>query len=402
MTLLSRRPVRTRLALGTATAALSAACLAIPTLATPTLAAPTATEPVVARAPALTVTVLSSGLTIPWDLGFIDSTRYLLTERTGRLWVASSTGGPRKRVRANLGDVALASSGGLMGLAVDPAFAANRTFYTCQTHKGTPNDVRVIRWRLSADTSTATRVGAPLIQGIPFGIPHFGCRVVVGPDGKLWVSTGDSGSGPAPQAKANLAGKILRVNKNGTIPADNPWAKQAGPIRYVWNYGHRNPQGLAWRPGTTQMWNTEHGPDWDDELNLVVRGGNYGWDPVYPDGSPGYNQLVPMTDLVKFPAAIPAKWSSGIPTIATSGLTFVTGAAWGSYDGAALVAQLKGAGVIGFTLDAAGTVTATFEVPELNDTYGRLRTVRQGPDGALYVLTSNGGGLDVVLRVSPS
>ena len=356
-----------------------------------------------ARASALHVQTVQTGLDIPWDLTFLSPTQYLLTERTGRLWLGSTVAAtPLKRVAANLSDLTDTTEVGLLGIVADPAFAANRLFYTCQSHRS-PSEMRVVRWRLSASGTQATRVGAPVIAGIPLGPMHAGCRVLVDGGGKLFVTTGDSADGRAPQNLDNLGGKILRVNRDGTIPSDNPYAASVTrKRRYVWNWGHRNPQGLAMRPGTAQMFSAEHGPDRDDEVNRVLRKRNYGWDPVFADGSPGYNQNVPMTNLVKFPNAIPAVWSSGFPTLAPSGIEFTSGRKWGTYDGALLMALLKDTGVLALTLDAAGNVVATAQVPELNDTYGRIRTIRRAPDGSLYVLTSNGGGTDVVLRVTPA
>lgn len=353
-----------------------------------------------ARAPALNVSVLEGGLSLPWDMAFLDRNRYLLTERAGRIRLGNAATGALSVVRAPLGDLALIDSGGLMGLAVDPSFGKNRLFYTCQTHKN-PNDVRVVRWRLAANGRSAVRVGAPLIQGIPFDRIHFGCRLLVMPGRTLLVGTGDGAIGSTPQDLDSLAGKILRVRLDGGVPANNPWATAAGPRRYVWNYGHRNIQGLALRPGTAQVFSAEHGPEWDDEVNRVLRKVNYGWDPVFPGGGPAYNQDVPMTDTSKFPAAQAAVWRSGATTVATSGMDFVVGSAWGSYNGAAFVAKLKDMGVMALTFTAGGAVTGAAEVPELNDRYGRLRTIRRGPDGTIYVLTSNGGSADKILRVTP-
>ncbi len=361
-----------------------------------------AAAPAAAKAPALSVQTVAGGLNRPWDIAWIDSTRYLLTELSGRLWLGSTAAGvPLRRVTAAMGDISAQLPGGLMGLAIDPGFASNRTFYTCQSNR-TPKDVRVIRWRLAANGASATRVGSPVITGIPVVSMHFGCRLLFTPDGRLMIGTGDGAIGDAPQSLDNLAGKILRVNRDGTVPADNPWARSTGARKYVWNYGHRNVQGLALRPGTSQVFSTEHGPDRDDEFNRVLKARNYGWNPVDPSGSGAYNQDVPMTDLVKYPNAVPALWSSGSPTVATSGLGFVSGAAWGSYANAALVAELKGAGVLALSLNAAGAVTGSAQVSELKDVYGRIRTVRQAPDGSLYVLTSNAGQADRVLRVRPA
>ena len=366
----------------------------------PTSASPTAADSTRAEAPTLQVDVLHTGLDIPWEIQFINSTQYLLTERPARIWLGNIDPAiPLKRVAANLSDVWVSKEKGLLGMAVDPAFATNRTFYTCQSHRAA-SDFRVIRWRLAANGVGATRVGKPLIAGIPTGRMHAGCRVLVAPDKSVYVTTGDAADGLAPQTLTNLGGKILRVNRDGSIPATNPFAGRTGPIRYVWNWGHRNVQGLAVRPGTSQMFSAEHGPDMDDEVNRVLKASNYGWDPRFADGTPGYNQDVPMTDTIKFPNAVPAIWSSGFPTRATSGMEFVTGPQWGSYTGTLWVALLKDSGVMALSLTPTGTVAAVADVPELAGTHGRLRTIRRAPDGSLYVLTANGGGQDKVLRVT--
>jgi glucose/arabinose dehydrogenase len=141
----------------------------------------------------------------------------------------------------------------------------------------------------------------------------------------------------------------------------------------------------------------EHGPDRDDEVNLLRGGGNYGWD---PDAGGGYDEGVPMTDPA-IPGAVPAVWSSGAPTLATSGATFLTGPQWGSYEGLLVVGMLKAQGVLALRLDADGALQEQFHLAELEGTHGRIRTVQQGTDGALYVTTDNGGGADELLRVTP-
>ena len=147
------------------------------------------------------------------------------------------------------------------------------------------------------------------------------------------------------------------------------------------------------------MWAVEHGPDVDDEINLLARGGNYGWDPV--SATSDYYQQVPMTDTEKYPEALEAKWSSGNPTLATSGAIFLTGQQWGSKEGWLAVATLKDSKLYLFQFDESGNFEKTFIVPELDGTYGRLRTPIMGPDSALYLTTSNGGGNDFVLKVTP-
>jgi glucose/arabinose dehydrogenase len=156
-------------------------------------------------------------------------------------------------------------------------------------------------------------------------------------------------------------------------------------------------QGLALQPGTGLMWTVEHGPDRDDEVNVEQKGGNYGWNPV-----PGYNESVPMTDTKKYPHAIEARWSSGLPTIAPSGGAFITGARWGSYQGVLAVGVLKDTGLLLLTVNSAGTVTKTARMAGVEDTYGRLRAPQMGPGDVLYVTTSNGEDQDKILRIVPT
>ena len=165
----------------------------------------------------------------------------------------------------------------------------------------------------------------------------------------------------------------------------------------VYTYGHRNVQGLALRPGTSQMWAVGHGPAFDDEINLLMSGGNYGWDPVR-----GYNESVPMTDLVKYPDAVEAKWSSGEGTLAVSGGIFLEGDEWGIWEGRLAVASLKDRTLRLFDFAADGTLQSEVVVTELNAENSRLRTPMMGPDGALYISTSIGNiGADKILRVVP-
>jgi hypothetical protein len=212
------------------------------------------------------------------------------------------------------------------------------------------------------------------------------------------VGTGDAAVGTNPQNLSSLGGKVLRVGWDGSIPADNPFVARGGNARYVYNYGHRNVQGLASRPGTNELWSVEHGSDRDDEVNLVVRGANYGWDPV-----PGYNEATPMTDLGKFPSARTAMWSSGFPTVATSGAAFLTDARWGAWRGAMAVALLKDQGISLMRMNPTPGPTRVVAVTPLAQAegFGRIRTLMQGPDGALWFTTSNGTN-DSIVRIAPT
>jgi glucose/arabinose dehydrogenase len=341
-------------------------------------------------APSLSVATLVAGLDIPWDLDFTPDGTLLFDERnSGR--ISAMVGGAR-RTLATVGDVYANSESGMLGLAVDPAFGSNRRIFVCQSFRtgSSPVDVRVYQWTVAADYSSATR-GTAIVTGIPTNAGrHNGCRLRFGADGFLWIGTGDAAVGANPQNLNSLGGKVLRVDRNtGAAAPGNPFGTR------VYEYGHRNIQGLAVRPGSGQMFSVEHGPDRDDELNLLRSGANSGWDPV-----PGYNEGVPMTDTAKFPGASRAVWSSGAPTLATSGATFLSGGQWKSYSGALAVACLKASQLRLFFLDAAGAV-AGVEAPMLTG-FGRLRSPVQGPDGRLYVTTSNGGGADKILVVTPT
>ena len=338
--------------------------------------------------PALEVTTLVSGLTIPWDIAFTPDGTMLFTQRGGVL-SSRLADGTVQTVSAEFGDLFARGETGLMAIVVDPAFASNRRFYTCQGHTG--REVQVIAWTIDAAYTEASRVADPLVGGLPTagGGRHGGCRLRFGPQGYLWISTGDGARGTVPQDLSSLGGKVLRVDAStGAAAPGNPFGTR------IYSYGHRNVQGLALRPGTSQMWSVEHGPSRDDEINLLTSGGNYGWNPV-----PGYNESVPMTDLTEFPDAIEARWSSGNPTLATSGGIFLEGEQWGIWEGRLAVATLKRRELRLFEFAADGALLSEVVVPELDGTYGRLRTPMLGPDGALYVTTSNGSGADRILRI---
>jgi glucose/arabinose dehydrogenase len=336
-------------------------------------------------APELEVDVVLDGLDHPWDVVQAPEGTLLVGERGGGFTAVLPDGGVRP-LQADFGDLYARGETGLMGLALDPGFTENRRLYSCQGSTDGPS-VEVVAWTVDDAWSAATRVADPLLGGIPVNGEsgrHGGCRLAFAPDGALLVGTGDTAAGELPQDPASLAGKVLRVDP-GTGAAD------------VLTLGHRNVQGLAVRPGTDQVFSVEHGPDVDDEVNRLEAGGNYGWD---PDGRGDYDESVPMTD-PGIPGAVPAVWSSGDPTIAPSGATFLDGEAWGTYDGLLLVGVLKDTGVLALRLDEQGDVVEEFRIPELEDAYGRIRAVEQGGNGALYVTTDNGGGEDVLLRVTP-
>ncbi len=349
----------------------------------------TAPEPVAppSGAPELVVDVVADELDHAWDVVPAPDGTRRVDERSGG-FTAVLPDGEVRQVDADFGDLYAQGETGLMGLALDPAFEENRRLYSCQGVTGGGGaSISVVAWSVADDWSRATRTDDPLVGDIPVNEQsgrHGGCRLRFAPDGALLIGTGDNAVGTHPQDPQSLAGKVLRADPD------------TGDVA-VWTSGHRNVQGLAVRPGTGQVFSVEHGPDRDDEVNLLREGGNYGWD---PDGGGEYDESVPMTDPA-IPGAVAAVWSSGVPTLAASGATFLDGPEWGDYDGLLLVGLLKEQGVLALRLDPGGALVEQFRLPELDGTRGRIRTVQQGGDGALYVTTDNGDGADRLLRVTP-
>ncbi len=287
--------LRTRSALiGAAVAALAGSLIS---------AAPASAAPAAAARPTFTITTIATGLNIPWDVAQTPDGALIFDQRAGGLSVRR-TNGTIAALAADFSDLYAAGETGLMGLVLDPGFASNRRLYTCQGQQtGAARDIQVVAWTVDPGYTAATRVADPLVGGIPVNAStgrHGGCRLRFDTTGALMISTGDNAVGTNPQNLGSAAGKILRVNPmTGAPAAGNPRLGSPNPVtRLIWNYGHRNPQGLALRPNG-QMFNVEHGPAIEDEVNLVVKGRNYGWDPSGAGGS--YDESVPMTDLAAVP-----------------------------------------------------------------------------------------------------
>lgn len=343
----------------------------------------------------LTVTPVVTGLANPWDVAWTPDGTMLFTQRPGP--VNALVGGTVRQL-ASPSDVRLFGEGGMMGIAVDPLFATNRYVYTCfHSSLSTPATTRVVRWTVNAGFTALTN-RTDLITNIPVASSiHFGCRTRFGPDGNLWITTGDGSIGTAPQDPQSLAGKVLRIDRNGNGAPGNPGGAF---LPQIYTYGHRNPQGIAFRASDGKAYSIEHGTGCDDEVNLLQAGGNYGWDPKV-GSNPAYNQNVPMTDKVRHPAAIDAIWRSGCPTIAPSGGVFLSGSQWKGWDGALAMAVLKGRQLKVFQFNASGTWDPPSQWTYYQETYGRLRAAAQGPDGDLYLVTDDNPS-GQILRVHPS
>ena len=366
--------------------------------ALPTTAAADRTELQARAAPRLRTHVVMRNLDIPWDIAQLRDGDWLVTERDRERILLRKPSG-RVRVLASTppgfwhGDET-----GLMSIAVDPRVARNGRFYTCTGFAGGGGPgVRVVSWRINDDHTNVRRTGS-LLTGIQTTSGrHGGCRIRFGGEGAMYVGTGDAAVGTNPQNLRSLNGKVLRLNRfTGRPWQGNPFihAKNRNK-RYVFTYGHRNVQGLARRPDGG-MWSVEHGTSRDDEVNRLVAGGNYGWNPV-----PGYDESTPMTDFSLPGRQIGARWKSGFPTLATSGAVWVRGREWGAYQGTLAVCALKTSRLIFMKFDGGGRLQWARSPQAMRGTYGRLRSVVQTPSGALLVTTSNGGGADRVVRVTP-
>jgi len=315
----------------------------------------------------------------------------IFTERKGLLHIMKDG---TATTLSTIADVYVQGEGGLLGLAVDPNFISNRYIYTCfNSTKGGP-DIRVVRWHVAADLK-ALDGRTDIITGIPANPSgrHSGCRVVFGPDGYMWVGTGDTAQGDTGIQPQSLGGKILRVDRDGKAAPGN-LGGQYDPR--VYSYGHRNVQGIAFFPsaklGVLGV-SVEHGSDVDDEVNLL-KPGNFGWAPP-PEG---YDESVPMTDKKRFPDAIDAIWSSGQPTQAPSGATFLKGTQWKGWQGYLAVAVLKDKHLKILSLDQQNKVTG--EQKLFPEQFGRIRTAQMGPDNSLYITTDNGTN-DQIIRITP-
>jgi glucose/arabinose dehydrogenase len=341
--------------------------------------------PIAAFAQGFKVETVARTLEYPWALSFSTQGGLYFTGRGGKFSrfdpksgaVSAITGLPAPRAEGEAGT---------LGMALDPDFAENGRVYICYSMEdangGSAN--RLSRFKLVSQQLTAEMV---LFDDMPGARYHNGCRVIMAPDGQhLFFSMGDAGRAGGAQDLNYRGGKIFRLNLDGSVPADNPFKDSA-----VWSLGHRNPQGLRFRPteipgGTDELWSTEHGPDTQDELNLIVKGGNYGWPTCRGTGKcPGIENY----------QAAKAEFDHN-DTVATSDLIFYDGKAFPQWKDSILFVTLKTGRLYRITLD--GDKVAKSEIL-IENKYGRLRGIAEGPDGAIYISTDNGE--DVILRLSP-
>lgn len=364
-------------------------------------------------APVLTRTVIMNGLSTPWDVAITSNGAIFYTEKCRGLSVRRSDG-TTSRLFGTSGSALVASDldctgqSGAHGVALDPAFATNRVVYVFMgSNLSSPRTNRVIRLTLDAGYTTASG-RTDIITDIAFkhvgnavagAGAHSGGRIKFAPDGFLYVTTGDNHSPVIPQSPTLLGGKVLRVTTSGTAATGN--TPPSGFDSRIYTYGHRNVQGITFRPGSNQPFVSEHGPNHSDEVTPLTNGGNAGWDPqnrpglTCPDNYCGYAgnaSTMPMTDLTRFPNAIRPVWSNNSQSQGMGPAVFLAGEQWRAWNGRLLVSIMGGQRLVLLHLDANGNVTSEEVIggSGLAIPAARYRSLTLGPDGSLYISTDAG------------
>ena len=345
-------------------------------LFTPRQAIPTNGTKLISKESSLQDTeVVAQNLDIPWEIAFLQSGDLLVTERSGKLLKIGS----ETKVIKEIEGVRHVGEGGLLGLTLHPNFSVNNFIYlysTTQDSNGISN--RVERYRFSNDTLSERKV---ILEKIKGSSNHDGGRIAFGPDGYLYITTGDAETPNLAQDKNSLNGKILRIKDDGGIPEDNPFGNA------VYSLGHRNPQGLAWDKNGT-LWETEHGPSGiqtgNDEVNIIIKGGNYGWPTI-------------KGDQTKKGLISPIIQSGTKDTWAPSGMAY--------YDGSLFFSGLRGEALYEVKIRNGNKLDL---LTHFKQEFGRIRAVVLGPDGYLYLSTSNQDGRgrvregdDKIIKINP-
>jgi glucose/arabinose dehydrogenase len=339
------------------------------------------------------VETVASGLEVPWGFAFLPNKDLLFTERPGRVRIIEG-GKLRAEPVFVLPDVEPSSESGLMDISLHPNFATNGFVYLAYAYNKAGKRDKVVRYKYTAGKFTEPRV---IIEDIPAAPNHAGMRCRFGPDGKLYITTGDSTERAIAQQMNSLGGKILRLNDDGSVPQDNPFVGQKDARPEIWSLGHRNPQGIAWQPGSGLIFETEHGPSGfdgpggGDEVNIVERGKNYGWPTIHHKQT----QAGLESPLLEYtPACAPA-----------SGM-FYNSSIFPQFKGNFFFGCLAGKRIIRVVLDRRKVVS---QENILEGKYGRIREMAEGPDGYIYFSTSNRDGRgspasddDRIMRLVPA
>lgn len=367
----------------------------IAALAAVIFAAPAGAQTFPSSAGPLKVETVAGGLSHPWGLQFLPDGRMLVTERPGRIRIASREG-KLSPALANVPRVFASGQGGMLDVLLDRNFAANRTIYFCFSDP-IEGGGRTALARAKLDAGETPRLDEVKVifrqEGPPSSGNHYGCRILQTPDDNLFLATGEHFSTrDQAQNLANHLGKLIRIAPDGSVPKDNPYVGRADARPEIWSYGHRNPQGLALHPSTGKLWEQEHGPQGGDEINIIEKGKNYGWPVIGYGVNYGGGKIHEGTH--KTGMEQPVKY--WVPSIAPSGLTFYTGELFPAWKGHLFAGALKSQMLVRLELDGDRIVK---EERLLQGLAERIRDVRQGPDGALYLLTDNNAGR--ILRVTP-
>lgn len=339
------------------------------------------------------IETVASGLEVPWGFAFLPDGNLLFTERPGRVRIIEN-GKLRAEPVFKVPDVEPSGESGLMDVSLHPKFAENKFVYLSYAYRADGKQVKVVRYKFDGKTFIDPKI---IIEGIPSSSNHAGTRARFGPDGKLYVTTGDATDWNQSQKLDSINGKTLRLNDDGTIPPDNPFINQKNVRPEIWSYGHRNAQGLAWQPGSNLMFQTEHGPSYfegkgggADEFNLVEAGKNYGWSEIWGKTTRD-GMISPLLEYT--------------PSCAPASGAFYDGPAFPGFKGNFFFGCLAGKRLIRVVLDGKKVVS---QEDLLKGVYGRIREVAAGPDGAIYFSTSNKDGRgspatddDRILRLVP-
>ena len=364
------------------------------------------------EAPTLSRTVFMSGLDRPWDMAFLDDGTMFFTEKCRGLSVRETSGNVRFLFGINgaatvAGDIFCQGQSGVAGVAVDPEFETNGYVYifTASNLVTNPRTNRILRLTISSDLTSVT-ARQDIVEDIAFkdvanavGSPgaHSGGRLRFGPDGSLYITTGDNHNGPLPQDLSQMGGKVLRVDRAGNEVQGNNTPSGGDPR--IFTYGHRNVQGISFHPETGQAFTAEHGPGHSDEVTPLVAGGNAGWDPTpnggvtCPSGYCGYTTNkpsgvpTPMTDFLKYPDALPPLWSNDGNSDGMGPCEFLSGDQWKAWNGRLAVGIM---GARRLDLVEVNSDNTLGEVITLNLPSERVRSVVQGPNGNLFVMTDGG------------
>lgn len=336
---------------------------------------------------AFKVETVASNLEVPWSIVFAPGGRILFTERPGRL--REIVNGKLVEKPIHTFKVSIAAETGLMGLCLHPDYAKNKLLYV--SFADSRSSVRVVRYKETADGLTDEKL---IIANLPAAQFHAGCRIKFGPDKKLYITTGDATTREIAQDLNSLGGKVLRLNDDGTIPADNPFVARDGARHEIWSYGHRNSQGIDWMANGTMV-ETEHGPSGfdgpggGDEVNIIEKGKNYGWPVVHHKAS--HEGMV--SPLIEF-----------TPAVAPGSVLAYKGSKFPEWKGSVFFGGLVGEGLYRVVLDGHRVVSHERVISDL----GRIRALAEAPDGTIYFSTSNRDGRgrpatddDRIMRIVP-